>query len=124
VPPILHLVDPDKPFVLEVQRILSEQALLERATAVQRIREDALYCWFREAFSASFTDTDYRQLHGYLPHLSRAEAEDFAVEALGHLMLADRCPDGDPARERNEELFFQRVSEALQADAEAAGGVR
>lgn len=92
-----------------------------RHEAAQRIREAALEAWLRESSAASFSTSDYQQLHGYTPHLTKGEVADFAIEAVGHLLNAHRCPDGDPAQERNLQLFHQRITDALLADAEAAG---
>lgn len=104
-------------------RVVSMEArrIQSRHEAARKVREEALEAWLRESSAASFSTSDYVQLHGYVPYLTRGEVADFSVEAVGHLLLAHRCPDGDPAQERNLELFHQRITDALLADAEAAG---
>jgi hypothetical protein len=101
-------------------RVVSMEARRIQSRA-EKVRTDALESWLLESSAGSFSESDYRQLWGYLPFLSRAAVEDFAVEATGFLLLAHHCPDGDPAQAVNLERFRSCVADVLRADAEAAG---
>ena len=103
-------------------RVLQFEAHRVRSEAEAR-REKALATWLRnqQAGLHELTLTDLAELLGYLPYSPEEKVKDFFYEAQGHLHLAARAPDGDPAQDLNLELFHSCIVDALRADAEAAG---